>query len=143
MNAVSSPSVTARGVTRQSVIVSSPNPDSRSMMSTMLEIWGYEAIEANGGHETVMLARDSHPKAILLESSRVLADDLKLMSELRSDELTDGVPLIVLSGYSLPAYSAAYFRNGATEIMLEPVDPDDLADCLLSSISSSKGQDVE
>lgn len=105
-------------------------------MSTMLEIWGYTPVEADSGPETVDVARGSHPKAILLESSRVLDNDLELITQLRNAELTDGVPLIILSGYSMPAYRWAYFQNGATEIMTKPVDLDQLETYLTSSITS-------
>jgi len=106
------------------------------MMSTMLEIWGYSPVEADGGLETVDLVRNSQPKAILLESSRVLDIDFEVMNELRDAKLTEGVPLIVLSGYSVPSYRSAYFRNGATEIMMKPVDLDRLENYLVASITN-------
>lgn len=84
---------------RGRVLISGAHQDTRYMMRVLLEMWGYEVIEANGESETVELAESSFPDAILVDTSRRSESDLQIVSSVRRSRVPRSVPVIVISGY--------------------------------------------
>src|SRR5437764_13933004 len=85
---------------RGKIVVSSSHNDTRFMMRVLLEMWGYEVIEADGEEETVQAAERFLPNAILVDTTRAFDDELKIVSRLRVSTLLRMVPIFVLSGFT-------------------------------------------
>lgn len=94
------------------------------MMHVLLEMWGYEVIEAADENETVCLAESEHPELILVDTNTKFEDDLEVVGCLRRSHLPASVPIIVLSGYPQADYQKAVFEKGATGHLVKPLDLD-------------------
>lgn len=116
------------------ILVSGSNNDTRYMMRVLLELWGYEVEESAGEDETVLAAEHFLPNVILIDASRLFDDDLKIVSRLRITELTESLPIFVLSGYTQQKYQRAAFDHGATNMLAKPLDLDLLEVCLEAAL---------
>jgi CheY-like chemotaxis protein len=112
------------------VLISGSHNDTRYMMRVLLEMWDYEVVEAEGEEETVRLAEGCFPNVILIDSSRLFDDDLKIVSRLRVSKVPHLIPIIVLSGYTQRRYQKAAIDRGATNFLAKPLDLDQLEICL-------------
>ena len=120
------------------IMISGNNHDTRYMLRVLLEMWGYDAIEANGGDETLQLAETEHPQLILVDTSRTYDADLQVVRRIRQSDIPAAVPVIVLSGYSQSSYQKAAFEHGATGLLVKPLDLDLLENYLETCLPVEK-----
>jgi CheY-like chemotaxis protein len=109
---------------RHRIMISGSHQDTRYMMRVLLEMWGYEVVEAAGDDETVRVAESARPELILVDTATKFEEDLKVVSSLRRSHVPASVPIIVLSGYPQADYQKAAFENGATGHLVKPLDLD-------------------
>jgi CheY-like chemotaxis protein len=119
---------------RGKVLISGSHNDTRFMMRVLLEMWGYEVVEADGEEETITAAESFMPNAILVDTTRSFDDDLKIVSRLRVSNLLRLVPIIVLSGFTQAQNYRAAMDHGATNLLAKPLDLDLLESCLEAAL---------
>jgi response regulator RpfG family c-di-GMP phosphodiesterase len=112
------------GEHRDRIMISGTQHDSRFMMRILLEMWGYEVIEADGEEETLRLAEELDPALVIVDTAVKFDEDVKVVSSIRHSRLAASVPVLVLSGYPQAEYQKAAFEHGATEHLVKPLDLD-------------------
>ena len=100
------------------------------MMRVLLEMWGFQVIEADGETETISKAESERPELIVIDTSKQFEDEIKLVSQIRGSGAQTSVPIIVLSGYPQADYQKAAFEHGATGHLIKPLDLDMFEDYL-------------
>jgi DNA-binding response OmpR family regulator len=103
------------------VLVSGSHRETRYMMRVLLEMWGYDVTEAEGELETVATAETFSPDVILLDTSRLFNEEMKIVSRLKL-WTHDRVPIIVLSGFTQPSYRMTAIDHGASGLLPKPID---------------------
>ncbi len=73
------------------------DPDVIYLLQENLSEAGYQVVGALGGHEGVQKARDMRPFAITLDIMMPNKDGWQVLHELKTDEITRNIPVIVLS----------------------------------------------
>lgn len=109
---------------RGRIMISGKYDDTRYMMRVLLEMWGFEVIEAAGDDESVRVAESAQPELILVDTATKFEEDISVVSRLRRSHVPPTVPIVVLSGYPQADYQKAAFENGATGHLVKPLDPD-------------------
>jgi len=105
-------------------MISATHSDTRQMMRVLLDLWGYDVIEACGDEDTVNKAEDSHPELVLIDSSCKFEEDMKVVTRLKHSHLPQSVPVIVMSAYPQAEYQKSAFEHGASGHMVKPLDLD-------------------
>jgi len=82
----------------------------------------YEVSQASGGAETVARARKELPDLILLDLLMPDMDGIEVCKALKSDPLTAGIPIIVVTAHNDSASRLEALRAGADEFMSKPLD---------------------
>jgi len=100
--------------------------DSRSSLSKLLEIEGYEVIQAVDGVQAVDLALNTRPDLILMDLSLPVVDGLSASREIRRHESTTHVPIVALSGHDVSDLHGQVEAAGCTDYITKPVDFDAL-----------------
>jgi response regulator RpfG family c-di-GMP phosphodiesterase len=116
------------------ILVSGTHHDTRFMMRVLLEMWGYEVAEADGEEETVRMAESYLPNVILVDTSRLFDEDIKVVSKLRIAKLPRLLPILVLSGFTQTKYQKAAKDHGATSLLAKPLDLDRLESFLETAL---------
>ncbi|MHB0877469.1 MAG: response regulator [Anaerolineae bacterium] len=79
---------------------------------------GYSVLEARNGSEGLRLARERHPKAILLDILMPDLDGWALLAQLKADPATMDIPVIVCSVFDDPGLAESL---GAAAYIAKPV----------------------
>ena len=100
--------------------------DSRFMMRRLLEMAGYNVVEATDGEQAVELAVQKHPSVILMDLSLPKLDGLSATREIRKHAGFDEVPIVAVSAHDGPESRSEAFAAGCNEYMTKPIDWDRL-----------------
>lgn len=96
--------------------------DSRFSLSKLLEIEGFEVIEAGDGAQAVELALTDKPDLILMDLSLPIIDGLSATRQIRQNEAMKSVPIIALTAHDLVDFQSKARDAGCTDYATKPVD---------------------
>jgi DNA-binding response OmpR family regulator len=107
------------------VLVVDDDKNVRDLLCNFLTTTGYEVILASNGEETIRLANNEIPNAILLDVEMPGIDGIETCRRLRAEEKTRFIPLIIVTGLGTSMTEAA--DAGADDIVYKPFNLTDLA----------------
>jgi CheY-like chemotaxis protein len=114
----------------RTVMVVEDFEDNRFMMRRLLEMSGYEVIEAVNGEEAVEKALRVRPTLILMDLSLPLLDGLAATRKIREyPELAD-VPIVAVSAHDTSDFHAEALAAGCNDYVTKPIDFDELEELL-------------
>jgi signal transduction histidine kinase/CheY-like chemotaxis protein/ligand-binding sensor domain-containing protein/AraC-like DNA-binding protein len=114
---------------RTTVLVVDDNPDVRAYVRSILSP-SYAVIEAPDGEQGLETARALLPDLIVADVMMPRLDGLELGRALKSDPLTDAIPLVLLTARAEPADHVAGLETGADAYLVKPFDPGVLEACV-------------
>ncbi|MEM9069861.1 MAG: response regulator [Myxococcota bacterium] len=82
----------------------------------------YELLSAADPEEALRLARSSAPDVVLADAKIALRTGVDLIARLRSDPLTDFVPVVLLHGEDAPLEPDALREHGADAVLAKPLE---------------------
>jgi DNA-binding response OmpR family regulator len=97
------------------------------LLQVNFEIEGYAVIAAEDGPNGLARARDEHPDLIILDVMMPGMNGLDVARELKESEVTDAIPIILLSAKA-QANDVARGREVADDYITKPFDPLELLD---------------
>ena len=109
------------------VLVIDDDPDAVYLLQENLSQDEFEVIGARNGIEGQQIARDMQPRAILLDIIMPDKDGWQVLHDLKADEQTTNIPVILLT---IVDKKALGFRLGASAYLLKPLDPAAVLDAL-------------
>ncbi len=102
--------------------------DVRRMMLMVLPVHGFKARAHAGGHAYLKAERSSGPRVMLLDVRMPEMSGIELQKRLK--ETGDDIPVIFMSGESLPYETQAAKRSDAVAFLTKPFDTRQLLDAL-------------
>ena len=100
--------------------------DSRFMMRRLLEMAGYNVVEATDGQQAVELAVEKHPSVILMDLSLPKLDGLSATREIRKHQGCSDVPIVAVSAHDGPESRSEALAAGCNDYVTKPIDWDQL-----------------
>jgi len=104
------------------VLVVDDEEGNRRLLSAMLEIEGYVALEAVDGEQALDLARRHPPDLVLLDIMMPNMDGFEVARVLKAAEATRSVPIIMVTALTNRAALVKALEAGAEEFISKPVD---------------------
>lgn len=102
------------------VLIAEDQNDIRQMMKMMLEIYGYEAIEAKDGFDAVEKAYKFQPDLVLMDIAMPLLDGLGATKAIRQFEKNSDVPIVAVTAYG-DFYKDKALKAGCTDVICKPL----------------------
>src|SRR6185436_10371211 len=102
------------------VLLVEDTEDNRQMMRRLLEMSGYEVIEAINGEEAVRLASEARPQIILMDLSLPLIDGLTATRRIRSLPYLSDVPIIAVSAHDTADFHSEALAAGCNAYVTKP-----------------------
>jgi len=116
--------MTAVRTGQKTVLVIEDDPWTRTITTALLAGEGFAVVEAKNGEEGLSLARSHNPDAVLLDLALPTKSGLEVLRELKGDDNTEDIPVIVVSAYgTLMNEQDAQQTAG---VIQKPFDYDDL-----------------
>jgi len=100
--------------------------DNRFMMRRLLEMSGYQVLEAVNGEEAVALACRELPQLILMDLSLPQLDGLAATRRIRHHPNLRDVPIVAVSAHDTADFHADALAAGCNDYVTKPIDFDQL-----------------
>jgi CheY-like chemotaxis protein len=108
------------------VLLVEDTEDNRQMMRRLLEMSGYQVVEAINGEEAVKLASRERPRIILMDLSLPLIDGLTATRRIRSLPGLSKVPIVAVSAHDTADFHSEALAAGCNAYITKPIDYPDL-----------------
>lgn len=100
--------------------------DSRTGLKKLLEIEGYEVIEAADGAQAIESALSSRPDIILMDLSLPGIDGFSATKSIKANAAMSSIPIIALSAHDVEYVEQMISKAGWVDFVTKPVDFDAL-----------------
>jgi len=100
---------------------------------------GYEAVTASDGTEALAIARSEPVQLILLDMMMPGMSGFEVLAELKADEKTRDIPVIVITALEKRRDASLNQLVGAAHILTKPVPAKDLQEILRKFLGSPTG----
>jgi two-component system cell cycle response regulator DivK len=115
--------VGVRSVTETpTILLVEDTEDNRQMMRRLLEMSGYQVVEAMNGREAIAAAFRVRPRIILMDLSLPFIDGLAATREIRSNADMDEVPIIAVSAHDSADFHHEALDAGCNAYITKPID---------------------
>jgi signal transduction histidine kinase/ligand-binding sensor domain-containing protein/CheY-like chemotaxis protein/AraC-like DNA-binding protein len=114
---------------RTTILLVDDNPDVRAYVRSVLTPQ-YQVLEAGDGRAGLVLAREALPDLIVADVMMPELDGLGLGRALKSDPMTDAIPVVLLTARAESADQIAGLEAGADAYLVKPFDPGVLTACV-------------
>lgn len=120
------------------VLVAEDKDDSRKLIRSMLEIHGYEVVEAENGADAVARSLAENPDVILMDLAMPVMDGVEATKKIRNHFALRQIPIICITAYG-ELYADEACRAGANNIIPKPVDFRDLDPLIARYVRNLRG----
>lgn len=110
----------------RSVLVVDDDPAIRKVLTTTLELEGYEIDVAVDGEEALARVDEKVPDLMILDIMMPKLNGLDVLERLRGQEETSSLPVILLTAKSSQEDQWEGWRRGVDYYMTKPFDVEDL-----------------
>jgi CheY-like chemotaxis protein len=118
------------------VLLVEDTEDNRQMMRRLLEMSGYQVVEAINGEEAVRLASEAKPGIILMDLSLPLIDGLTATRRIRSLPDLRKVPIVAVSAHDTADFHSEALAAGCNAYITKPIDYPELEDIVNRLVST-------
>lgn len=108
------------------ILIADDEEDIRELVAMNLHRAGYATLEAADGLQALTKARRSKPAAIILDVMMPGCDGHRVCQELRSDDATKHIPIIMLTAKGQTQDRIAGLEKGADDYVSKPFSPKEL-----------------
>ncbi len=115
---------------KRTVLLVEDFEDNRFMMRRLLEMSGYQVVEAVNGQEAVDISQRTLPDLILMDLSLPLLDGLTATRRIRTRPEMEKVPIVAVSAHDTADFHAEALAAGCNEYVTKPIDFDELEELL-------------
>src|SRR4029078_1520531 len=112
------------------VLLVEDTEDNRFMMRRLLEMAGYQVVEAMNGEEAVKLAKSECPQLILMDLSLPVIDGLAATRLIRKLPHCGSTPIIAVSAHDTSDFQSEAIEAGCNSYVTKPIDFNDLEDLI-------------
>ena len=109
------------------VLVVDDDAPIRLLLRSVLELEGWEVLEAEDGEQALALAKAELPHAVVLDVMMPGKDGFEVLAELRSTEHGRAMAIVMLTAKTRQADILRGTRLGADLYLTKPFDPDHVA----------------
>jgi DNA-binding response OmpR family regulator len=108
------------------ILIAEDEPDVRALLVYRLSHSGFPFLEAFDGEEALCLARDHLPALAVLDVMMPKVDGYEVTRQLRAEESTRTIRVILLTARAQEADITRGFAAGADDYLRKPFNPDEL-----------------
>jgi two-component system cell cycle response regulator DivK len=119
------------------VLIVDDDEDNRELYAECLSTHGMHILCAGNGAEGVQKAREARPELIVMDLCMPVMGGLEALAELKLDERTRDIPVVVLSCNAITEHARAT-RAGCSASLSKPCLPEDLETVVTSLVESRR-----
>jgi two-component system, cell cycle response regulator DivK len=109
---------------KSKILVIEDNEQNMYLVNFILEVHGYEVIQARNGSDGISMAREHKPGLILLDIQLPVIDGYTVARELRKINTLQNVPIVAVTSYAMPGDREHALEAGCNGYIEKPINPD-------------------
>lgn len=117
------------------VLLVEDTEDNRFMMRRLLEMAGYQVVEATNGEEAVKVARAESPSVILMDLSLPVIDGLAATRLIRKLPDCQRTPIIAVSAHDSSDFQLEAIEAGCNSYITKPIDFNELEELIVQLLT--------
>lgn len=110
-------------MSKKTILVVDDEPAIRDMISTALDVAGYDCLQAENVQQAHGMIIDDKPDLVLLDWMMPGTSGIELIRRLQRDELTNNVPVIMLTAKAAEDNMVQGLEVGADDYITKPFSP--------------------
>ena len=110
----------------EKILIVDDDLDTLRLVGLMLQRQGYEIVAASNGTQALNMAQSDHPDLILLDVMMPDMDGVEVTRQLRQNEHTRDVPIIMFTAKTQVEDKILGFEAGADDYLTKPTQPREL-----------------
>ncbi|MDO7653466.1 MAG: phosphate regulon transcriptional regulator PhoB [Porticoccus sp.] len=110
-------------MSNKTILVVDDEPAIRDMISTALDVAGYDCLQAENAQQAHGMIIDEQPDLVLLDWMMPGTSGIELLRRLQRDELTKNVPVILLTAKVAEDNMVQGLESGADDYITKPFSP--------------------
>ncbi len=115
-----------KAVATKTILVVDDEPDVVALLETTLSSEGYNVIPAYDGIGALDICSTDRPDLVLLDLMMPMMSGYEVCEQIKSNPLTQHIPVLCLSSAHTPEARAHCFKVGAAELIKKPFFPAEL-----------------
>jgi|GEM_PF-747076 len=127
----------------EKILIVDDDPTMVTLLATLLEIDGFEVLEALSGEEALRTIREDPPDLVLLDIMMPEMDGFEVLAILRDHPSTEKLPVIMLTARTDDKDIFQGWRRGADEYVTKPFNPRELMETIRVVLSRSVEERLE
>lgn len=108
------------------ILVVEDNVSTRALLQQMLELEGYDVVAVGDGVSALARIRERTPALVILDVMMPGVDGVTVLKQIREDEATRELPVIMLTALDDPESTWKGWTAGCHYYMTKPFDPEDI-----------------
>jgi DNA-binding response OmpR family regulator len=110
----------------RSVVIADDDPTITTLVGTTLGSYEFDCHTVHTGGDALRLVRQLHPSAVVLDVDMPELNGFEVLAQLKGDEATRSIPVILLTAKQQEADILRGFALGAEEYIVKPFNPMEL-----------------
>ena len=102
------------------ILIVDDQPENIELLSMILAFQGYQVEKCHCGSSAIELARSSPPDLITLDIGMPGMDGFEVCEILKSDRITQEIPIIFISALNISSNKTQAFKIGANDYVTKP-----------------------
>ena len=116
----------------EKILVADDEQEIRNLLDHFLKGQGYEVVLAADGNEALKIAAEENPQVIILDIKMPGLDGLEVCKQLKENEQTKLIPVIVITGFEDNKMEA--LNRGADDFVNKPFDMAEISSRVRSAL---------
>jgi two-component system, cell cycle response regulator DivK len=104
------------------VLIAEDNEKNMKLFRDVLQVKGYETLEATTGEQAIELATRHTPDLVLMDIQLAGMDGLEALRRLREDERTAVIPVVALTAQAMAGDRERFLEAGFNGYVSKPVN---------------------
>jgi two-component system, cell cycle response regulator DivK len=113
-------------VANELILIVEDNPQSLKLVRDILQVKGYQTLEAETGEEGVRLARERQPALILMDIQLPGINGIEALQRLRADPVTSATPVIAVTASVMTQDRSRIMAAGFNGFQSKPISVNQL-----------------
>jgi len=113
-------------VANELILIVEDNPQSLKLVRDILQVKGYQTLEAETGEEGVRLARERQPALILMDIQLPGINGIEALHRLRADPVTSSTPVIAVTASVMTQDRSRIMAAGFDGFQSKPISVNQL-----------------
>ena len=119
------------------IVIIEDEPDTAEMYAEMMRLSGYEVVKFFGGSSAVAQIAELKPSAVVLDLMMPDISGLEVLQYMKAEPSLSDIPVIIVSGKTLPTDIDEGLKAGASVYLTKPVSFSDFKKAIDDAVTIS------